>query len=108
MSNNGSVVPDADNQIIEKNQVFGSIKDSLVNLIILVTSSNNPDGKIFLDFLFSLSFFLLLNSKHMLIKKSYDAIIFEEPIRSILLHNIRVDWNLLHYEFNNGCHLQSI
>ena len=29
--------------IITQNKVFGSIKDSLINLIILLTTSNNPD-----------------------------------------------------------------
>ena len=31
------------NTIVTQNKVFGSIKDSLINLLILVTTSNNPD-----------------------------------------------------------------
>ncbi len=34
------------NTIVTQNKVFGSIKDSLINLLILVTTSNNPDIQI--------------------------------------------------------------
>lgn len=33
-----------DYKIYVKNKIFGSIKDSLLNLLILLTTSNNPDG----------------------------------------------------------------
>ncbi len=34
-------------RIYEKNAMFGSLKESLNNLVILLTTSNNPDGKVF-------------------------------------------------------------
>ena len=33
-----------DDKVYVKNKVFASIKDSLFNMLILLTASNNPDG----------------------------------------------------------------
>ena len=35
--------PNRNGTVVTQNKVFGSIKDSLINLLILVTTSNNPD-----------------------------------------------------------------
>ncbi len=36
-------IPIIDNRVFVKNAVFATIKDSLLNLVILLTTSNNPD-----------------------------------------------------------------
>jgi hypothetical protein len=43
LDKNSTVQP---TQINVKNKAFANLEDSLINLVVLLTSSNNPDGKI--------------------------------------------------------------
>lgn len=44
-NSSNSSIPFIDDILYAKNMVFGSVKDSLINMFILLTTSNNPDGK---------------------------------------------------------------
>ncbi len=46
------------NQIQVKNKAFANLKDALINLIVLLTTSNNPDGRI-LNLNTSLTYFII-------------------------------------------------
>lgn len=43
-SNPNDTFPIIDEKVYVKNQAFSSIKNSFINLLVLITTSNNPDG----------------------------------------------------------------